>query len=194
MTEFAEYAWRIDGRRYYRTGRSQVFSPRKFQKSAQADVDQKRPFAYRLLKCPMMISRLTLFTLLAIVSTASNASDALTYAFAYECNADQVNQDMVEACSRAYPELATPASRAYDAWRSRNAVKAKLAYEACSIDLKQKSKSGTRSESAGPEKMVANIQDEIRLIVRANIRENGPEFCIEALNQLEQGSGAIDLK
>lgn len=63
------------------------------------------------------------------------ASEGLIFAAVYECNADEVNRDMVQTCTDRYPELSTVSFEALVKWRARNAVKAKLAKVACESEL-----------------------------------------------------------
>jgi hypothetical protein len=138
--------------------------------------------------------RLNLCGLLLLIPVAVSASEAMIYAAVYECDAEAVNQDLVEACSSQYPELSTHASAAFAKWRSRNSIKANLAKEACAVDLQEKAKHAPASEIDLVRKLMADTRANIRNDFQARFRNEGKRACAEALGQLEAGGGAMDFK
>lgn len=122
------------------------------------------------------------------------ASEAIVYAAVYECNADEVNQALVETCSDSYPELFTAASEAMREWRGRNSAKARLAKESCEVELRAKETGTTQTEMNAIRSQMSNIKSEIRRNFYAQLQSDGKGVCIEALHHLASGSGAMDFK
>lgn len=61
--------------------------------------------------------RSALSAFLLLVPIVSTASEGMIYKAVYECQADEINRVMVEACSSRFPELANPGDEALPAWR-----------------------------------------------------------------------------
>jgi len=121
------------------------------------------------------------------------ASEGLIYAFVYECGADDVNQNMVQACSTRYPDLSAAASEAISKWRTRNSDRAKRAKDACDAELQKMSKAEAVSEVSVRTRM-AEIKAEINANFVAELQRNGRRTCVDALQQLSEGGGLIDFK
>ena len=138
--------------------------------------------------------RAMVFSISLLAPILACASEGLIFAAAYECNADEVNRDMVQTCIGSYPELSTIASDALVRWRARNAVKAKLAKEACESKLQEKARTEAASENNAIRERIANVKKEIRNGLLARLQEEGKNACTEALHQLATGTGAMDLK
>lgn len=122
------------------------------------------------------------------------ASEALIYAAVYECNADEINQALVADCSATYPSLSGDAVESLRKWRNRNTAKAKLAKNNCESELSDKGKSVTPAEVEAFRSQISNIKSDIRKDFLARLQRGGETVCIDALHQLETGSGAMDLK
>lgn len=141
-----------------------------------------------------MYFRAIVFSVSLFASMMACASEGLIFAAVYECNADEVNRDMVQTCMDGYPELSTVASEALVRWRARNAVKAKLAKEVCESELLEKAKTEGASEIDAVRAQMADVKKKIRNGFLARLQEEGKNACNGALHQLATGTGAMDLK
>lgn len=122
------------------------------------------------------------------------ASEGLIYAAVYECDADDVNRNFVDACSNRYPELSGVASEAISKWRARNSIKAKRAKDSCDAELKRKSITAAGSEAGLVQARIAEIKAEINANFVAELKTKGKGACVDALQQLSEGTGLIDFK
>jgi hypothetical protein len=138
--------------------------------------------------------RAIVFSISLFAPIMACASEGLIFAAAYECNADEVNRDMVQTCMDSYPELSTVASEALVRWRTRNAVKAKLAKETCESELQEKAKTEAASEIDAFRVQMEDVKKKIRTGFLARLQEEGKNACTAALHQLATGTGAMDLK
>ena len=141
-----------------------------------------------------MYCRAIVFSISLFAPMMACASDGIIFAAVYECNADEVNRDMVQTCMDSYPELSTIASEALVRWRARNAVKAKLTKEACESELQEKAKSEAASELDAVRAQMADVKKKIRNGFLARLQEEGKNACTVTLHQLARGTGAMDLK
>lgn len=141
-----------------------------------------------------MYFRAMVFSISLFAPMMACASETLIFAAVYECNADEVNRGMVQTCTDRYPELSTVASEALVRWRARNAVKAKLAKDACESELQEKAKTEAASEINALRERIADVKKKIRNGFLAQLQEDGKSACTGALHQIATGSGAMDLK
>jgi hypothetical protein len=141
-----------------------------------------------------MYFRAIVFSISLLAPMMARASEGLILAAVYECNADEVNRDMVQTCMGRYPELSMIASDALVRWRIRNAVKAKLAKDACESDLQEKAKTEAAYKIGALRGQMADLVKKIRNAFVEQLQEEGEIACTSALHQLATGTGAMDLK
>jgi hypothetical protein len=141
-----------------------------------------------------MYLRTIVFSISLFSPIIACASEGLIFAAVYECNADEVNREMVQTCTDTYPELSPLASDAMGKWRARNSVKAKRAKDACESDLQEKAKTEAPSEIEAVRTRMADVKREIRIGFLTRLQEDGKKECTEALHQLATGTGAMDLR
>jgi hypothetical protein len=130
---------------------------------------------------------------LLLVPVSSIASEALAYVAVYECNADEINQDLVETCSTQFPELSHEANDALSAWRQRNQAKAEAAHRSCERELSEKSKNAPVDDTNKFYAFVTDIKTKIHSNLVADMREKGPAPCIEAFTQLKTPGPQTDI-
>lgn len=122
------------------------------------------------------------------------ASDPMLYVAAYECSAEEVNRNMVETCSREFPELSAEADKALAAWRGRNLEKANAAKEKCARGRNAEStrpSTGKRPDGAA---LIANARAEMDAVFQARIRQEGAAACVRSIKQLNTAGGPVDLR
>ncbi|SDF33656.1 hypothetical protein SAMN05428966_114145 [Massilia sp. PDC64] len=138
--------------------------------------------------------RSVLSALLFLVPVASIASEGMIYGFVYECEADEINRVMIETCTSRFPGLANEADAALAAWRDRNLDKANAARKACSNELSAAAASMSASDLEAARKRVADIRAEMLSGFEAEIRKRGIAPCREALKQLQQADGPLEIR
>ena len=137
---------------------------------------------------------LTLSALLLLAPAAAGASDGMVYAAAYGCQADAINQDLVDTCTSKFPALTPNAQNAIASWRSRNAVKAKQAHEACEVQIRELSGNTAADEIARFRQQMDGLRFDIKMDFQMRAQQEGENACVAALGQLDSGSGAMDFK
>lgn len=140
-----------------------------------------------------MFARSILALCLLLSPVTSFASEALAYVAVYECNADEINQDLVDTCSTQFPELSHEAKDALFAWRERNQAKAEAARRACVRELNEKSKNASVDDTNKAYAFITAIKTRIHSNLLAEMRENGPAPCIEAFTQLKTPGSLTDI-
>jgi len=124
----------------------------------------------------------------------SQASDALIYVFVYECNAVEINQDLVEMCSSQFPDLSPKADDALLTWRDRNLPNAHAAMKKCARELDEKSKSATADELQAIHTLIADTKAKIHSSFQDQIRKEGPAACLDVFDQLKKPGGLMNIR
>lgn len=137
--------------------------------------------------------RSVLPALLFLVPVASMASEGMIYGMVYECEADEINRVMVGTCTSRFPGLAKDADAALAAWRDRNLDKANAARKACSNEFSAAAASVSASDLEAVRKRIADIKAEMFSNFEAEIRKRGIAPCHEALKQLQQADGPLEI-
>jgi hypothetical protein len=137
---------------------------------------------------------LKLSLLLLLAPSLAGASDGMVYAAAYGCQADAINQDLVDTCSAKFPALTPSAQNAIASWRSRNAVKAKQAHEACEAQIRELTSTAPADELAQFRQQMDGLRFDIKMDFQMRAQQEGENACVAALGQLDSGSGAMDFK
>lgn len=140
-----------------------------------------------------MLTRSILALCLLVSPALSIASEALAYVSVYQCNADEINQDLVDTCSTQFPELSHEAKDALSAWRQRNQAKAEAAHRACVRELGEKSKNAPVDDTNKFYAFITDIKAKIHSNLLADMREKGPAPCIEAFTQLKTPGWLTDI-
>ncbi|WP_305746754.1 hypothetical protein [Acidovorax sp. A1169] len=140
-----------------------------------------------------MSIRPILAAFLLLVPLISPASEGMIYGSLYECNAEEINRDMVEICSGQFPDLSLQANDAISVWRDRNLAKANAAKARCSRDLSEKSKNASWDDLQALRTLIANTKTEMLSGFRAKMRKEGVASCLDALKQLKTPGGALDI-
>lgn len=141
-----------------------------------------------------MVKRIAILAILFVASTGAAASEALKYVGAYECQATAINEEMVNACATLEPQMATRASEAFAKWLARNSAKAEAA-AACTDQMQMLSKDAVNTEEVDYlRKQLVDLRREIIDSFRERISREGSCVCEGALQQLENGTGAMDFK
>ena len=131
---------------------------------------------------------------LFLVPVVSIASEGMIYGAVYECEADEINRAMVEACSGRFPALSKQADDALAAWRDRNLAKANAAKKACSGDLSPASENASSSDREAVRSLIADTKAEMFSSFDAEIRRQGPVACREILKQLQTVGGPLEIR
>lgn len=118
----------------------------------------------------------------------------MIYGFVYECDAEEINRNMVEMCSGQFPNLSPQANDALAAWRDRNLAKANAVKKACSRDLSNKSKNASANDRLAVSKLMADTKAEMHFSFQAQVRKEGAAACLYAFNQLKTVGGALDMR
>ena len=132
---------------------------------------------------------LALFLLVPVISIAS---EGMVYVAVYECEADDINRVMVEACSSQFPDLSKQANEALAAWRKRNAAKASAAKEACAN--MEDSENASTSDRNAFRRLITDKKAEILSSFTADIRRQGATPCREAIRQLQAVGGPLEIR
>jgi hypothetical protein len=140
-----------------------------------------------------MLIRPFLYAVLLSAPGIAAASDGLILGMVYQCDADAINRDMIEACSVEFPDLAPQANDAYASWRERNAVKASAAKKACFSNLAEKADTASADETAAVNKLMADAKTEIRTGFETRMRSEGKPACVASLKQLNTAGGPLDI-
>jgi hypothetical protein len=138
--------------------------------------------------------RSVLPALLFLVPVASIASEGMIYGAIYQCDADEINRVMVDTCTSRFPGLAKEADVTLAAWRDRNLDKANAVRKACSNEFSAAAASVSASDLEAVRKRMADIKAEIFSNFEAEIRKRGIEPCHEALKQLQQAVGPLEIR
>jgi len=141
-----------------------------------------------------MSIKITLFALLLAVPPLAAASDGMNYAAAYGCQADAINQDLVDSCTAKFPELTPSAQEAIASWRSRNAVKAKLAHETCEAQIKELPGTTQADDLAQFRQQMDGMRLDIKMDFQMRAEQEGQSACVAALEQIGSAGGAMDFK
>ena len=113
----------------------------------------------------------------------------MDYATAYRCQADAINQDLVETCSARFPELTQSAVDAITHWRSRNAIKATAAHDTCEAGHK-----GPSEEATQFRQQMDGLRFDLKTDFQLRTDDEGPSACIAALGQLDRGDADMDFE
>lgn len=140
-----------------------------------------------------MSIRLTLAAFFFLVPVISLASEGMIYGFVYQCDAEEINRNMVDMCSSQFPDLSLKANDALSDWRDRNLAKANAAKKTCSRDLSEKSKHASKDDLEAFRMLMANTEAEIRSGFQAKIQKKGVAPCLDAFNQLKAPGGPLDI-
>lgn len=132
---------------------------------------------------------LTFAIILLLASPLAGASDGMDYTTAYRCQADAINQDLVETCSARFPELTQGAADAIAHWRSRNAIKAKAAHDTCAAENK-----GPSDEATLFRQQMDGLRFDLKTDFQLRTDDEGPSACIAALEQLDRGDADMDFE
>jgi hypothetical protein len=141
-----------------------------------------------------MFVRSILASCLLLTPVVSFASEALAYIHVYQCNADKINEDMVDMCANEFPDLSREANDALAAWRERNLAKADAAQKACLRDLSETSNSASKGEAQATRMSVADITAKIHSNFLAEIRKDGRAPCVDAFSQLRTPGWQTDVR
>ena len=141
------------------------------------------------MSLPLKVSALLLFA-----PGLAGASDAMNYAAAYSCQADAINQDLVDSCTSKFPELTASAQEAIASWRSRNAVKAKQAHETCETQITELAGNVADAELAHFRQQMQGLRFDIKMDFQMRAEQEGESACVAALEQIGTGGGAMDFK
>jgi len=141
-----------------------------------------------------MFLRPILASCLLLAPMVSLASEALAYIHVYQCNADKINQDVVDMCSNEFPDLSREANDALSAWRERNLTKADAAKKACFRDLSETSNSASEGEAQAVRTRVADITAKIHSNFLAEIRKDGRAPCLDVFSQLRTPGWQTDIR
>ena len=141
-----------------------------------------------------MSVRSILAAFLFLAPAASQASDALIYAFVYECDAMQINQDMVEMCSSQFPDLSPKASDALLRWLDRNRANADAAKNECTRQLDEESKSASADKRQAIRTLITDTKAKIHSNFQDEIREKGQEACLKAFEMLKDPAGTMNIR
>jgi hypothetical protein len=132
---------------------------------------------------------LALFLLAPVIGIAS---EGIIYGAAYECDADEINRVMVEACIGRFPTLSKQADEALESWRKRNLARASAAKEACSnMGI---SENASVSDREAFRRLIADKKAKILSSFEADIRKQGLPFCHEAIRQLQDVGGPLEIR
>jgi hypothetical protein len=112
-----------------------------------------------------------------LVPVFSLASEAMIYGLVYECDAEEINRDMVEMCSSRFPDLSREANDALSAWRDRNLEKA-----------------DAKGDLQAFRTLIANTKTEIRSGFQDKIEKDGMAPCLDAFRQLKTSRGPLDIR
>ena len=137
---------------------------------------------------------LKLSVLLLCVPMTAGAFDGMNPAAGYECRADAVNQDRVDTCIARFPALTSRAHEAMAGWRGRNAVKAKMAQDACEAENKTLSTPPSAAELAQTRQLWDELLAEINTAFQDRVQREGPGACIATLEQLGRDGGTMDFR
>lgn len=131
---------------------------------------------------------------LFVAPVISPASDALIYVAAYECDAVEINQDLVEMCSKQFPDLSLKANDALLTWRDRNLPNADAAKNRCSRELDEKSKSASADELQAIRTLIADTKAKIHSGFQDQILKEGPAACLDAFDQLKSPDSHMNIR
>lgn len=135
-----------------------------------------------------------LAALLLLAPLTAGATDAMNYAAAYSCQADAINQDLVDSCTARFPALTPSAQEAIAHWRSRNAVKAKQAHETCEAQIKELAGNKLDDELAQFRQQMEGMRLDIKMDFQMRAEQEGESACVVALEQLGNGDGAMEFE
>lgn len=130
-----------------------------------------------------------LAVVLLFAPSLAGAFDGMDYTTAYRCQADAINQDLVETCSARFPELTQSAADAIAHWRGRNAIKANAAHDMC-IARHQ----GASEEATQFRQQMDGLRFDLKTDFQLRTEDEGPSACIAALEQLDRGDADIDFE
>ena len=130
-----------------------------------------------------------LAVILLFAPSLASADDGMDYTTAYRCQADVINQDLVETCSARFPELTQSAADAIAHWRSRNAVKAIAAHDTCEAEHK-----GPSDEAKQFRQQMDGLRFDLKTDFQLRTEDEGPSACIAALEQLDRGDADMDFE
>ncbi|WP_332879145.1 hypothetical protein [Massilia sp. S19_KUP03_FR1] len=133
-----------------------------------------------------------LFAALLLVPASASAADALVYASAYTCDANAINQDLVDTCARHFPELTQDANDAIARWRSRNAAKASLAHDACEARIEAPESTPALDDATLSRAQLDGMRFDIRAAFQVRAKQEGSGACVEALGQLANDGSGLD--
>jgi hypothetical protein len=152
------------------------------------------PYRYQPRSAHVRLPRLPTALLLVSVLSApalSAASEGMMAGAVYACDARAVNEEMVTACSRAFPTSSADASNALASWLERNAAKAESAKQTCADELD--AIPATDGENERLRESIARIRADIRTDFQERIEREGQAACSDALRQLKTAHGPLDL-
>ena len=132
---------------------------------------------------------LKFIAMLLLAPVAATAADGMNYAAAYGCQADAINQDLVETCSARFPELTQSAADAMSHWRSRNAIKASAAHDLCIAQHQ-----GPSEEASQFRQQMDGLRFDLKTDFQVRTEDEGTSACIAALEQLDRGDADMDFE
>lgn len=136
-----------------------------------------------------MSTPIKLSILLLLAPSLAGAADGMDYTTAYRCQADAINQDLVETCSTRFPELTQSAADAIAHWRSRNGVKAKEAHDTCEAQNK-----GSSDEAKQFREQMNGLHFDLKTDFQLRTEDEGASACVAALEQLDSGGADLDFE
>ena len=141
-----------------------------------------------------MSVRPILAAFLFAVPVISHASPALFYLYVYECDAVDINRDMVDMCSARFPDLSFKANEAFVAWRDRNLANADAARQRCARELDEESKNAPADRIQAFRTLIPDAKAEIHSNFQDQIREKGPAACLDAFDMLKNPAGTMNIR
>ncbi|MDQ2822606.1 MAG: hypothetical protein M3Y65_19890 [Pseudomonadota bacterium] len=127
--------------------------------------------------------------ILLLAPALAHAYDGMDYTTAYRCQADAINQDLVETCSARFPELTQSAADAIAHWRSRNTIKANAAHDLCIAEHQEPSETATQFRQ-----QMDGLRFDLKTDFQLRTEDEGPSACIAALEQLDLGDADMDFE
>ena len=141
-----------------------------------------------------MFVRSILSACLLSATALASASDGMLYVAVYECNAEEINRNMVETCSREFPALSAEADKALTAWRGRNLAKANAARDKCARERSEASKRPRAPNGPDAGQLMADAKAEMSAGFEARIQTEGEAACLRSIKQLGQAGGPVDIR
>ena len=116
-----------------------------------------------------------------VAVTTATASEGLSYAALYYCQAEVVNRAVVRSCSAKFPTHTERAEKAFAKWSSQYGSKAQAAARKCEAEIERVSNAHERAT------MRANV-DELKRKwlgeIDSRVELEGAAFCDRAISQL----------